>query len=190
MTYDIDEGGGAFYGPKIDIKIKDAIGREWQCSTIQFDFNLPERFDMTYIDNNGKKERPFMVHRAIFGSLERFLGVLIEHYSGKFPLWMSSNQVKILCLSDQIVDYCKNIQTQMSQSGLKVQLDASSEKLGYKIRRASEEKVPYMLIVGKRDKENGVVSVRKRGDGDMGQMDIESFIQLVSKDSQIPKVVI
>ncbi len=168
LPFDIDEGGGAFYGPKIDIKIKDALNRSWQCSTIQFDFNMPERFDLHYIDRDGQPKRPFMIHRALLGSIERFFGVLIEHYAGKFPLWLAPVQAKVLPITDSLNDYAASVVNDLKQAGIRAQLDDRSEKVGSKIRDAELAKVPYMFIVGGREAEQGQVSVRKHGAGDVG----------------------
>ena len=179
LKYDIDEGGGAFYGPKIDIKIKDALGRAWQCSTIQFDFNLPERFDVTYRDKDGKEKRPYMIHRALMGSLERFFGTLIEHYGGNFPVWLAPVQVKILPITDQNIDYAREIFDNLFSRGYRVELDERSEKIGKKIREAEKQKVPFMLIIGREEQESGVVAVRKHGEGDIGKMKLDEFVALL-----------
>ncbi len=181
LKYDIDEGGGAFYGPKIDIKIKDALGRAWQCSTIQFDFNLPERFDVTYRDKDGKDKRPYMIHRALMGSLERFFGTLIEHYGGNFPVWLAPVQVKILPITDQNIDYAKEIYDNLFARGYRVELDHRSEKIGYKIREAEKQKIPFMLIIGKEEEEKGLVSVRKHGEGDIGRMELDEFTKMLDE---------
>ena len=164
--YSLDDGGGAFYGPKIDIKIEDAIGRLWQCSTIQFDFNLPERFDMTYVGSDGQKHRPIVIHRALFGSLERFFGILIEHYEGKFPVWLAPVQIKLLNLSTETMDYTKALANVLRQAGIRVATDLSDEKLGYKIRMATTEKVPFIGVIGKKESADNMVSVRTRGSSD------------------------
>ncbi len=182
FPFEIDEGGGAFYGPKIDIKIEDAIGREWQCSTIQFDFNLPERFDMTYIGQDGKKHRPFMIHRAIFGSLERFFGVLIEHYEGKFPFWLAPVQIKILSVIEDVSGYCAELKTNLESEGIRVETDLSSEKIGYKIRLAALEKVPYIFVIGQKEKQGVQISVRERGKGDLGSMRLEHFFKMIKSN--------
>ncbi len=179
LKYDIDEGGGAFYGPKIDIKIKDALGRAWQCSTIQFDFNLPERFDVTYRDKDGKDKRPYMIHRALMGSLERFFGTLIEHYGGNFPVWLAPVQVRVLPITDQNIDYAQKIYDNLFSRGYRVELDRRSEKIGYKIRDAEKQKIPFMLIIGKDEEERGLVSVRKHGEGDIGKMGIDEFLNML-----------
>ncbi|MFA5879328.1 MAG: threonine--tRNA ligase [Candidatus Margulisiibacteriota bacterium] len=177
IEYKVDEGGGAFYGPKIDIKIKDALNREWQCSTIQFDFNLPERFDMTYINNEGKKTRPFMIHRALLGSLERFFGILIEHYKGKFPLWLSPEQVRILTLNQEVVDYAEQLASALEDQNFRVSIDSNHEKIGQKIRLSIQEKIPYALVIGKKEKEQATVSVRSLTEGDLGILSLPDFMK-------------
>ena len=173
IPYELDEGGGAFYGPKIDLKISDALGREWQLSTIQFDFNLPERFDMTYVGEDGKEHRPYMVHRALLGSIERFFGILIEHYGGAFPLWLAPEQVRILPLTDKQLAYAEKVSDQLRALDFRVTVDRRSEKVGAKIRAAQMDKVPYMLILGGREEAAGTVSVRGRADGDLGSMSLD-----------------
>jgi len=181
--YEVDEGGGAFYGPKIDIKIKDAIGRLWQCSTIQFDFNLPERFDMYYIDKEGKKARPYMIHRALMGSLERFIGVLLEHYAGALPLWLSPVQVAIANINEEQYDYCKELYHTLKKHGIRVIFDDRNEKIGHKIRENAMQKIPYIIVVGNKEKEAGAVAVRARGNKDLGVMKTEEFIKLLQTKS-------
>ena len=176
MTYEVDEGGGAFYGPKIDMKIKDALGRPWQLGTVQFDFNLPERFNLTYVGADGKDHQPYMVHRALLGSIERFFGILIEHYAGAFPLWLAPEQVRILPISDKAADYAKKTQAALRAAGFRVDVDGSAEKLGAKIREATLMKVPYQIVVGPRDEQAGTVSVRSRADGDLGAMKLDDLI--------------
>jgi threonyl-tRNA synthetase len=175
IAYQVDAGGGAFYGPKIDLKIKDALGRPWQLGTIQFDFNLPERFNLSYIGEDGKEHQPYMVHRALLGSLERFFGILIEHYAGAFPAWLAPEQVRVLPITAGQIDYAKGIEAALRAADVRVTVDADNEKLGAKIRKAQLEKVPYMLVVGGRDAEAGVVSVRSREAGDQGAMTLEAF---------------
>ncbi len=175
LDYEIDEGGGAFYGPKIDIKIKDALNREWQMSTIQFDFNLPERFDMKYIGEDGKEHRPFMVHRALLGSLERFFGVLIEHYGGSFPLWLAPVQIAVIPVSQNYSDYARKVYNELLEEDFRVELDKRDEKIGYKIRDWETQKVPYMLIVGAKEEENNTVSVRAHKKGDIGVLSLSEF---------------
>ena len=180
--YEIDAGGGAFYGPKIDIKIKDAIGRLWQCSTIQFDFNLPERFDIYYIDKEGKKVRPYMVHRALMGSFERFIGVLLEHYAGALPVWLSPVQAAVLNIAPEQEQYCKDIVKKLKEAGIRVNFDDRNEKIGHKIRENAMQKIPYLLVVGGKEVETGSVAVRARGNKDLGAMPVEKFIELVKND--------
>ncbi|MFO7936101.1 MAG: threonine--tRNA ligase [Kiritimatiellia bacterium] len=181
IRYDVDEGGGAFYGPKIDLKIKDALGRLWQLSTVQFDFNLPERFNLTYIGEDGKEHQPYMVHRALLGSLERFFGILIEHYGGAFPPWLAPEQVRILPVSEKALDYAASVEKILREADVRVKVDADNEKLGAKIRKAQLNKVPFMLVVGPRDAAEGVVSVRSREKGDEGTMTAEAFIMLLNE---------
>ncbi|MCL1856376.1 MAG: threonine--tRNA ligase [Kiritimatiellaeota bacterium] len=176
IAYSVDEGGGAFYGPKIDLKIKDAIGREWQLGTIQFDFNMSERFEIAYVGADGKEHRPYMIHRALLGSIERFFGILIEHYAGAFPLWLAPEQVRVLPLTDAQIEPARAIAAKLRERDIRVTVDEKSEKLGGKIRRAQTEKTPYMLILGARDVEAGVVSVRSREEGDKGAMTLDDFI--------------
>lgn len=183
-NYQVDEGGGAFYGPKIDIKIEDAIGRKWQCSTIQFDFNLPERFDMTYIGSDSQKHRPFMVHRALLGSLERFFGILIEHYAGAFPFWLSPVQIKVLTIKTSVSDYGKELSDKLFSQGFRSELDDRNEKLGLKIRDAQMQKVPYMIVVGDKEKENLQLSVRHRKKGDLGVMGLIEFQKVLDSEGR------
>jgi threonyl-tRNA synthetase len=185
--YEVDEGGGAFYGPKIDIKIKDAIGRLWQCSTIQFDFNLPERFDISYVDSSGKRARPYMIHRALLGSLERFIGVLLEHYEGALPLWLSPKQVAIANINQAQYEYCEKLQQNLKKRGIRVIFDGRNEKIGRKIRENAMQKIPYIAVVGNKEMEANSVAIRARGDKDLGVMSVESFISLI-KEKNIPGV--
>ena len=182
MNYEVDEGGGAFYGPKIDMKIKDALGRPWQLGTVQFDFNLPERFHLTYVGDDGKEHQPYMVHRALLGSIERFFGILIEHYAGAFPLWLAPEQVRILPISDKALDYAKKTQAALKAAGFRVEVDSSAEKLGAKIREATLMKVPYQVVVGPRDEANGTISVRSRTDGDLGAMKLEDLVAKLQEE--------
>lgn len=177
--YEVDAGGGAFYGPKIDIKIKDAIGRLWQCSTIQFDFNLPERFDIYYIDKEGKKARPYMIHRALMGSLERFIGVVLEHYAGALPLWLSPVQVAVANINENQLEYCKELLNSLKKEGIRAVFDDRNEKIGHKIRENAMQKIPYIAVVGDKEKDSASVSVRARGNKDLGALKIEEFINLV-----------
>jgi threonyl-tRNA synthetase len=182
MECEVDEGGGAFYGPKIDLKIKDAIGREWQTSTIQFDFNLPERFDMTYIGNDGEKHRPYMVHRALFGSMERFFAILVEHFSGAFPLWLAPEQIRLIPITDSQHDKAREIEKMLKTQGIRVTIDDRSESLGSKIRNARNERIPYMGILGEKEIESGMISVRNRKDGELGNITIEALIEKMLTD--------
>ncbi|MCK5245266.1 threonine--tRNA ligase, partial [Candidatus Bipolaricaulota bacterium] len=179
LPYQVDEGGGAFYGPKIDIKVKDSLGRSWQCSTIQFDFNLPDRFDMTYIAEDGKEHRPFMVHRALLGSLERFIGCLLEHYGGAFPVWLSPIQVNVIPIADRHVEYARAVAEQMKTSGIRATVNETSERMNAKIRNAQLQKIPYMMVVGDREQEAGAVAVRLRTEEDLGDMKIDAAIQII-----------
>lgn len=182
LSYQIDEGGGAFYGPKIDLKIKDCLGRLWQCTTIQFDFNLPERFQLTYVTEENKRERPIMVHRALLGSIERFMGVLIEHYAGAFPLWLAPEQIRVMPISDRHISYTNEVREVLVKTGARVSIDMRKEKTGYKIREAQKEKIPYMLIVGDREEEVRAVSVRERKKGDLGSISLLEFVEKISKE--------
>jgi threonyl-tRNA synthetase len=183
LECEIDEGGGAFYGPKIDIKIKDALNREWQCSTIQFDFNMSERFDLAYVGPNNERERPYMIHRALLGSLERFMGVLIEHYAGAFPCWLAPVQVKVLPISEKFHDYALTVEKKLREAGVRAERDDRNEKIGYKIRDAEVKKIPYMAIVGEKEVAAGAVAVRCHGKGDQGSMPLDGFIALVARQS-------
>ncbi len=182
-NYKIDEGGGAFYGPKIDFKIKDALNREWQLSTIQFDFNLPERFDMTYIGQDGQKHRPYMIHRALLGSLERFFGILIEHYSGKFPFWLSPTQFKIITVNDSetITSFANEIFTKLKSAGFRGEIDNRNEKLGFKIRDAQKQKTPYSFIIGEKEAEEKTLSIRKHGEQENITLNFDEVITLFNK---------
>lgn len=187
-SYVVNEGDGAFYGPKLDFHLKDSIGRTWQCGTIQLDFQLPQRFDIDYVGADGEKHRPIMLHRVVFGSIERFIGILIEHYAGKFPVWIAPVQVKILPVSDKYNDYAKKVVANLEEMDIRVELDSRNEKLGYKIREARMEKVPYMMIIGENEQNKALVSVRKR-DGeadkqDLGEMRLEDFVELVKRDEE------
>ena len=182
LDYVVNEGDGAFYGPKIDFHLEDSIGRTWQCGTIQLDFQMPQRFDLEYTGADGEKHRPIMIHRVAFGSIERFIGILIEHYAGKFPVWLSPVQVKILPVSEKFADYAEKVSDALKAAGVRVETDDRSEKLGYKIRSAQMEKVPYMLIVGEKEVEGECVSVRRRDEGDIGSMSVGEFAKLVLED--------
>jgi threonyl-tRNA synthetase len=182
LDYNVDESGGAFYGPKIDIKIKDALGREWQMSTVQFDFNMPERFDMKYIGEDGKEHRPFMVHRALLGSIERFFGLLIEHYGGDFPVWLAPVQVVVIPVSQNYLGYAQKIYHELKQNNLRVVLDERSEKIGYKIRDWETNKAPYMVIIGEKEESAQNISVRKHKVGDQGSLALSGFISKISDE--------
>ena len=182
LAYTVDEGGGAFYGPKIDLKIRDALGRPWQLGTVQFDFNLPERFDLTYTGEDGKEHQPYMVHRALLGSLERFFGILIEHYAGAFPLWLAPEQVRVLPITDKQLDFANDVAARLRAADIRVTVDANSEKIGAKIRRAQMDKVPIMAVVGGREAEAGAVAVRRRESGDQGVMPVAAFIELIRSE--------
>lgn len=184
MPFTVDEGGGAFYGPKIDVKVKDCLGREWQCSTIQFDFNNPERFDLVFTDRNNRQSRPYMVHRALMGSVERFIGVLIEHYGGEFPLWLAPIQIVVLTVGDREHGYAQSIGEKLAGEGFRVELDLSNERISYKIREWSLQKVPYLLVVGPKEVEVGTVAVRKRSVGDLGAFKIEAFVEHVKEEAK------
>ena len=177
IDYILNEGDGAFYGPKIDFQLEDAIGSTWQCGTIQLDFQMPEKFDMTYIDQDNERKRPVMIHRTIYGSMERFMGILIEHYAGKFPVWLAPVQASILPISDNFNDYAYEIKKELEDKGIRVTVDSRAEKIGYKIREARNMRIPYMLIVGEKEVDDRLVSVRKRDEGDQGQVKVEDFMQ-------------
>jgi threonyl-tRNA synthetase len=181
LAYEMDEGGGAFYGPKIDIKIKDALGRLWQCSTVQFDFNEPERFGMSFIGVDNQAHRPYMIHRALLGSVERFFGMLIEHYAGAFPAWLAPVQAKVLSITDSQLDYAKGVRDRLLAAGIRAELDARSEKIGFKVREAAMEKVPYILVVGDKEVQQNMVAVRERGGKDLGVMSLDEFMNSVQK---------
>lgn len=185
IAYEVDEGGGAFYGPKIDIKVRDAIGREWQVSTVQFDFNLPERFEMTYTGADGKDHRPYMIHRALLGSIERFFGILIEHYAGAFPLWLAPMQVELIPVNEKVREAVENVAAMLREKDFRVHVDARPEKMGAKIRDAQMQKIPYMLVMGAREAESGMVSVRSRTEGDVGAMSLGDFIQRLENERHV-----
>ena len=184
LDYEVDEGGGAFYGPKIDVKIKDALGRSWQCTTVQVDFNLPERFDLTFQASDGSQQRPYMVHRAIMGSMERFLGVLIEHYGGAFPLWLAPVQATVIPIADRHVDYAKQVISTLEKGGFRADVDSRSERMNAKIRDAQLKKVPYMLIVGDREAAEDTVSVRLRTEENLGPMPITELLDRLGRERE------
>ena len=182
LEYEINEGDGAFYGPKIDFHLQDSIGRTWQCGTIQLDFQMPQRFELEYTGEDGAKHRPIMIHRAIFGSIERFIGILIEHYAGKFPVWLAPVQVKVLSITDRTKDYAESVCVMLKERGVRVELDTRNEKIGYKIREAKLEKVPYVIVVGDKEAEEGTVNVNKRGVEEKLILSKEAFADLVVKE--------
>lgn len=182
IEYVVNEGDGAFYGPKIDFHLEDAIGRTWQCGTIQLDFQMPEKFDMTYIDADSSRQRPVMIHRTVFGSIERFIGILIEEYAGKFPMWLAPVQMKLMPISDKFNDYAAKLKEELDANGFRVETDFRAEKIGYKIREAQLEKIPYMLVVGEKEAKSGLVSVRNRAGEDLGQMSLADFMKKASEE--------
>ncbi|WP_127534732.1 threonine--tRNA ligase [Paenibacillus kobensis] len=182
IAYRVNEGDGAFYGPKIDFHIRDALKRSWQCATIQLDFQMPGKFGLSYIGEDNKKHQPVVIHRAVYGSIDRFIGMLTEHYAGQFPVWLSPVQVAVLPVSDHYADYACAVKKQLGEHGIRVEVDGSSEKLGYKIRAAQLSKVPYMLILGDKEQASGSVSVRKRGQGDLGSLELAAFIERVADE--------
>jgi threonyl-tRNA synthetase len=183
QQYEIDPGGGAFYGPKIDIKVKDALGRPWQCTTVQFDFNMSERFGISYVGEDNRPHRPFMVHRALLGSMERFLGVLIEHYGGAFPVWLAPVQARVLPVADRHHDYATRVLEGLRAAGLRGEADERKEKIGFKIREAEVQKIPYILVVGDKEAAAGTVSVRARGGQDRGPMPLPDFVRTLAAEN-------
>jgi threonyl-tRNA synthetase len=175
-AYKVDEGGGAFYGPKIDLKIEDAIGRMWQCSTIQLDFNLPERFNLEYVAADGSRQRPIMIHRAIFGSLERFFGIMTENYAGDFPFWLAAEQVRLLPVTDEVRPYAQALLAQLKAAGVRAAIDHSGDRLGKLIRNGEQQKIPVLAVIGAQEAENGTVSLRSRRDGDLGAVASETLL--------------
>lgn len=182
MPYSINPGDGAFYGPKIDFHLEDCLGRTWQCGTIQLDFQMPERFEMEYIGADGQKHRPVMIHRVVYGSIERFIGILTEHFAGAFPLWLAPVQAIVMPITDRVADYAKEIQDKLKSAGFRVETDTRSEKIGYKIREAQLQKIPYMLVLGDKEAENGQVTVRTRAGGDVGAMTLDEFIEKITEE--------
>lgn len=175
LPYKVNEGDGAFYGPKIDFHLKDSIGRTWQCGTIQLDFVMPEKFDLAYVGEDGQKHRPVMIHRVVFGSLERFIGILTEHFAGAFPAWLAPVQARVIPITDRHADYARKIEKSLDEKGIRVEIDARNEKINYKIREAQAQKIPYMLVVGDKEADQGTVAVRHRSEGDLGAMPLEAF---------------
>ncbi len=182
LDYVVNEGDGAFYGPKIDFHLEDSIGRTWQCGTIQLDFQMPQRFDLEYTGADGEKHRPIMIHRVAFGSIERFIGILIEHYAGKFPTWLAPVQVRVMAVSEKFSDYAQKIQDELKEAGIRSEADLRNEKLGYKIREARMQRVPYMIIVGEKEAAEGTISVRKRDEGDLGAMKAAELIEKIKEE--------
>ena len=180
--FEVNEGDGAFYGPKLDFHLKDCLGRTWQCGTIQLDFQLPERFELEYVGADGAKHRPIMIHRVVFGSIERFIGILTEHFAGAFPTWLAPVQVKLLPIADRHYDYLKAVENKLEERGIRCEIDDRSEKIGFKIRSAQMEKIPYMLVAGDKDIENGTVSVRSRKEGEQGAMSVDEFADMIDKE--------
>jgi len=182
QPYVLNPGDGAFYGPKIDFHLEDAIGRTWQCGTIQLDFQMPERFELEYTGADGAKHRPIMIHTVAYGSIERFIGILTEHFAGAFPLWLAPVHVMVLPITDRCRDYADQVASQLSAQGFRVETDYRSEKIGYKIREAQMQKIPYMLVLGDKEAENGTVTVRKRAGGDQGAVNLEDFIAAIKSE--------
>ena len=182
IDYTINEGDGAFYGPKIDFHLEDSIGRTWQCGTIQLDMQMPERFELEYTAADGTKKRPVMIHRVCFGSIERFIGILIEHFAGQFPVWLSPVQVKVLPISEKFADYAKSVADALDKEGIRVETDNRAEKIGYKIREARNERVPYIIVVGEKDQEANMVSLRSRKNGEEGQVALADFIARIKEE--------
>ena len=182
LDYAVNEGDGAFYGPKIDFHLEDSLGRTWQCGTIQLDFQLPQRFNLEYIAADGEKHRPIMIHRVVFGSIERFIGILIEHFAGAFPTWLAPVQVRVLPISDKYMEYGQKVLAELKEAGIRAEIDTKAEKIGYKIREARLQKIPYMLVVGAKEEEDGVVSVRSRFKGDEGQKGLDAFVSDIKEE--------
>ncbi len=182
LDYKINEGDGAFYGPKIDFHLEDSIGRTWQCGTIQLDFQLPQRFELDYIGSDNEKHRPIVIHRVIYGSIERFLGILIEHFAGKFPTWLAPVQVKVLPISNKFNEYSESIKKKLSENGIRVEMDYRDEKIGYKIREARNERIPYIIVVGEKEEKEDTISLRSRKNGDEGTFKLESLIERISNE--------
>jgi threonyl-tRNA synthetase len=187
IPYEVDEGGAAFYGPKIDLKIKDAIGREWQLSTIQFDFNLPERFDLSYIGEDGSEHRPYMIHRALMGSMERFFGVLIEHFAGAFPVWLSPTQVLIIPIREEHQAYAQSVKEDLQKKDIRVIIDQRNESLNKRIREGTMQKIPYLLVLGDKEAQENAVAVRKYGAGDEGTCALNAFVERIEREVQAKK---
>ncbi|NLM49715.1 MAG: threonine--tRNA ligase, partial [Clostridiaceae bacterium] len=187
-SYKLNEGDGAFYGPKLDFHLEDCLGRTWQCGTIQLDFQLPEKFELEYTGPDGEKHRPVMIHRVVFGSIERFIGILIEHFAGAFPTWLAPVQVKVIPISEKFEEYAKDVYKKLFDEGIKVEIDLRSEKVGYKIREAQLQKIPYMLVVGEKEQQEGKVSVRARKEGDRGMMGLDDFLSEIKEEIRTKKI--
>jgi threonyl-tRNA synthetase len=183
-AYKVDEGGGAFYGPKIDLKIEDAIGRMWQCSTIQLDFNLPERFDLEYVAADGSRQRPIMIHRAIFGSLERFFGIMTENYAGDFPFWLAPEQIRLLPVTDEVRPYAAEVLAQLKSAGVRASVDGSGDRLGKLIRNGEQMKIPVLAVIGAKEAESGELSLRSRREGDLGSVAVADVLAAASRANE------
>jgi threonyl-tRNA synthetase len=183
-AYKVDEGGGAFYGPKIDLKIEDAIGRMWQCSTIQLDFNLPERFNLEYVAADGSRQQPIMIHRAIFGSLERFFGIMTENYAGDFPFWLAPEQIRLLPVTDEVISYAEGLQEELRQAGVRSSIDRSGDRLGKLIRNGEQQKIPVLAVIGAQEAEQGSLSLRSRRQGDLGSVARVDLIKAARQASE------
>jgi threonyl-tRNA synthetase len=183
-AYKIDEGGGAFYGPKIDLKIEDAIGRMWQCSTIQLDFNLPERFNLDYVAADGSRQRPIMIHRAIFGSLERFFGIMTENYAGDYPFWLAPEQVRLLPVTDEVRGYAETVLNQLKAAGVRASIDHSGDRLGKLIRNGEQMKIPVLGVIGAKEAETGAISLRSRREGDLGSVALADLVAAAAQANQ------
>jgi threonyl-tRNA synthetase len=188
MPFEVDEGGGAFYGPKIDLKIRDAIGREWQCTTFQLDYQMPERFELEYVAQDGSRKRPVMIHRALLGSVERFIAVLIEHFAGAFPMWLSPVQARVITVSEKAEAYGREVEAVLTAAGLRCDADLSADKLGAKIRRAQMEKIPYMLVVGERDMASRVVSPRTRDGKQLPAQSLDEIAKHLVIEATVPSL--
>ena len=182
VDYEVDEGGGAFYGPKLDIKVRDAIGRSWQCTTVQFDFNLPERFGLTYIGEDGKEHQPYMVHRALLGSMERFMGILIEHYGGAFPTWLAPVQAEIIPIAERHNEYARKVGQTLTDAGIRTHVDERNERMNAKVRAAQMQKIPYMLVVGDREADDDAASVRLRSGENLGAMPVSEVVEKITAE--------
>jgi threonyl-tRNA synthetase len=182
IPFVINEGDGAFYGPKIDFHLEDSIGRTWQCGTIQLDFQMPQRFELTYVGSDGEKHTPIMIHRVIFGSIERFIGILIEHFAGKFPLWLAPVQVRLLTVTEKFADYAEEVGKKLTDAGLRVEVDVRNEKIGYKIREARNERVSYIGVIGEKEMESGELTVRSSKEGELGSMKLDEFTAKLLKE--------